>query len=109
MVQSSPGQNDKLIQLLEKQLAQTNEQNKALTKQVEALTEQVRHLTKLLYGSKTEQSKYNVPDGQTSLFDEDDDNSFSCSEHTEEQSQQKITYTVERKIGRASCRERENI
>ncbi|MEB5452732.1 IS66 family transposase [Virgibacillus pantothenticus] len=98
MVPSSPDQNNKLIKLLEEQLAQTNEQNKALTKQVEALTEQVRHLTKLLYGSKTEQSKYNLPDGQTSLFDEDDDDSFSCSEHTEEQSQQMMTYTVERKV-----------
>lgn len=97
MVQPSTDQNDKLIKVLEEQLEQTNEQNKALTKQVEALTEQVRHLTKLLFGSKTEQSKYNLPDGQTSLFDRDNDDSFSCSEHTEDQSQQKIVYTVERK------------
>lgn len=90
MVQTSPDQNDKLIKILEEQLKQSN-------RQIEALTEQVRHLTKLLYGSKTEQSKYNLPDGQTSLFDEDDDDSFNCSEHTEEQSQQKIVYTVERK------------
>lgn len=90
MVQPSPDQNDKLIKLLEEQLKQSN-------RQIEALTEQVRHLTKLLYGSKTEQSKYNLPDGQTSLFDEDDDDSFSGSEHTEDQSQQKIVYTVERK------------
>lgn len=90
MVQSSPNQNDKLIKLLEEQLKHSN-------RQIEALTEQVRHLTKLLYGSKTEQSKYNLPDGQTSLFDEDDDDSFNSSEHTEEQSQQKIVYTVERK------------
>src|SRR5699024_7741780 len=90
MVLSSPNQNDKLIKLLEEQLKHSN-------RQIEALTEQVRHLTKLLYGSKTEQSKYNLPDGQTSLFDEDDDDSFNSSEHTEEQSQQKIVYTVERK------------
>lgn len=90
MVQPSPDQNDKLIKILEEQLKQSN-------RQIEALTEQVRHLTKLLYGSKTEQSKYNSPDGQTSLFDEDDDDSFNCSDHTEEQSQQKIVYTVERK------------
>ncbi len=90
MVQPSPDQNDKLIKILEEQLKQSN-------RQIEALTEQVRHLTKLLYGSKTEQSKYNSPDGQMSLFDEDDDDSFNCSDHTEEQSQQKIVYTVERK------------
>ncbi len=89
-------QNEKLIRLLEEQLALSNQQNKDLSKQIEALTEQVRHLTKLLYGSKTEKSKYNVPDGQGSLFD--DDPSFSESEHTEEQSQQLISYTVVRKI-----------
>lgn len=89
-------QNEKLIRLLEEQLALSNQQNKDLSKQIEALTEQVRHLTKLLYGSKTEKSKYNVPDGQGSLFD--DDPSFSEYEHTEEQSQQLISYTVVRKI-----------
>ncbi|MFD2195326.1 IS66 family transposase, partial [Oceanobacillus bengalensis] len=75
MVHTSYGNNEKLIQLLEKQLAHSNEQNKNLSKkldesskQIEGLTEQIRHLTKLLYGSKTEQSKYNMPDGQTSLF-----------------------------------------
>jgi hypothetical protein len=41
----------------------------------------VRHLTKLLYGSKTEKTKYNALDGQGSLFDEDP--SFSEPEHTE--------------------------
>ncbi|WP_382286011.1 transposase [Heyndrickxia sporothermodurans] len=66
------------------------------TKQIEALTEQIRHLTKLLYGSKSEKSKYNVPDGQGSLFD--DDPAFSEPEHTEEQSQQTISYTVVRKV-----------
>ena len=82
--------------MLEEQLAHSNQQNQELSKQIEALTEQVRHLTKLLYGSKTEKSKYNAPDGQGSLFE--DDPSFSDSEHTEEQSQQTISYTVVRKI-----------
>jgi transposase/uncharacterized coiled-coil protein SlyX len=93
----------KLIRLLEEQLAHSNQQNKDLskkldqsTKQIEALTEQLRHLTKLLYGSKTEKTKYNAPDGQASLFD--DEPSFSETEHTGEQSQQTITYTVVRKI-----------
>uniref|UniRef100_UPI0036D34EBB hypothetical protein n=1 Tax=Heyndrickxia sporothermodurans TaxID=46224 RepID=UPI0036D34EBB len=52
-------------------MAHSNQQNKDLSKQIEALTDQVRHLTKLLYGSKTEKSKYNAPDGQGSLFDDD--------------------------------------
>ena len=65
-------------------------------KQNETLAEQIRQLTKLLYGSKTEKSKYNAPDGQVSLFE--DDPSFNESEHTEEQSQQAISYTVVRKI-----------
>jgi transposase len=87
---------DKIIRLLEEQLAHSNQQNKELSKQIEALTDQVRHLTKLLYGSKTEKSKYNTPDGQTSLFD--DEPSFSEPEHTGEQSQQTISYTVVRKV-----------
>ncbi|WP_313373315.1 hypothetical protein [Lysinibacillus pakistanensis] len=37
-------QNERLIRLLEQQLAQSN-------RQIEALTEQVRQLTKALYGS----------------------------------------------------------
>ncbi len=53
-------------------------------------------ITKLLYGSKTEKSKYQAPDGQVSLFE--DDSSFNDSEHTEEQSQQTCTYTVVRKV-----------
>ncbi|WP_019157281.1 IS66 family transposase [Robertmurraya massiliosenegalensis] len=93
---TNENQYEKLIRVLEEQLAQSNQQNRDLSKQIEALTDQVRHLTKLLYGSKTEKSKYNVPDGQGSLFD--DDPSFSESEHTEEQSQQTILYTVVRKI-----------
>lgn len=95
-------QNEKLIRLLEEQLAHTNQQNQDLSKkldqsskQIEALTQQLQHLTKLLYGSKTEKSKYNTPDGQLSLFE--DDPSFSHPEHTEEQSQQTISYTVVRK------------
>jgi transposase len=87
-------------------LVHTNQQNQELSKKMdrtlkqnEALTQQLQHLTKLLYGSKTEQSKYNAPDGQGSLFDEDDP-SFTDSEHTEEQSQQTISYTVVRKYRR---------
>lgn len=65
-------------------------------KQIEALTEQVRQLTKMLYGSKSEKSKYQAPDGQCSLFKEDP--SFNESEHTEEQSTETVSYTVVRKI-----------
>lgn len=68
-------QNEHIIRLLEKQLAQSN-------RQIEALTEQVRQLTKALYGSKSEKSKYQAPDGQGSLFE--DDPSFSEPEQTEE-------------------------
>lgn len=85
----------KLIQLLEGQLAVANQQNQDLSKQIESLTRQLQNLTKLLYGSKSEKSKYNMPDGQGSLFD--DDPSFNDSEHTEEQSTATITYTVVRK------------
>ncbi|MGY3190401.1 uncharacterized protein (DUF3084 family) [Lysinibacillus sp. TE18511] len=88
--------NEKVIQLLEEQLAYMKNQNKDLSKQIEVLTEQVRQLTKALYGSKTEKSKYQAPDGQGSLFD--DDLSFNESEHTEEQSTATITYTVNRKL-----------
>ncbi|EON73416.1 transposase IS66 [Lysinibacillus sphaericus OT4b.31] len=87
---------EKLIKLLEEQLDYMKQQNKDLSKQIEALTEQVPYLTKLLYGSKTEKSKYTAPDGQGSLFD--DNQSFSDSEHTEEQSTHIISYTVVRKI-----------
>lgn len=90
--------NDKTIELLEEQLAYMKKQNKNLSKQIDILTEQVRQLTKALYGSKTEKSKYQVPDGQCSLFE--DDPSFSDSEHTEEQSTATITYRVVRKINR---------
>ena len=54
---TNENQYEKLIRLLEEQLAHSNQQNKELSKQIEALTDQVRHLTKLLYGSKTEKSK----------------------------------------------------
>lgn len=82
-------QNERLIQLLEQQLAYSNRQNNELTnklelflKQIETLTEQVRQLTKALYGSKSEKSKYQAPDGQGSLFE--DDPSFSEPEQTDE-------------------------
>ena len=88
-------QMEKLIQVLEEQLAHSNQQNQEFSKQIEALTQQVQHLTKMLFGSKTEKSKYQMPDGQGSLFD--DDSSFTEPEHTEEQSQQTISYTVVRK------------
>ncbi|NSL52762.1 IS66 family transposase [Calidifontibacillus erzurumensis] len=87
---------EKVIQLLEEQLTYVKEQNKELSKQIEVLTNQVRHLTKLLYGSKSEKSKYQVPDGQCSLFDDDD--FFYESEHTEEQSTDTVTYTVVRNL-----------
>jgi transposase len=100
---TSENQFERLIRLLEDQLTHSNQQNQELSKKLdqslkqnETLTQQLRHLTKLLYGSKTEKSKYNTPDGQASLFD--DDPSFSESEHTEEQSQQTISYTVVRNI-----------
>ncbi len=96
---------ERVIRLLEEQLTHSNQQNQELSKKLdqslkqnEALTQQLRHLTKLLYGSKTEKSRYNAPEGQASLFD--DDPSFSESEHTEEQSQQTISYTVVRTINK---------
>lgn len=49
--------NDKVVQLLEEQLAFFKQQNSDLTKQIEVLTEQIRQLTKALYGSKSEKSK----------------------------------------------------
>lgn len=97
-------QYEKLIRMLEEQLSHSNQQNRNLskkldhsTKQIEALTEQLRYLTKILYGSKTEKSKYNAP-GQGSLFE--DDPSFNDPEHTGEQSQQTISYTVVQKINK---------
>ncbi|EOW8912845.1 IS66 family transposase [Listeria monocytogenes] len=84
-------QNERIIRLLEQQLAQSN-------RQIEALTEQVRQLTKALYGSKSEKSKYQAPDGQGSLFE--DDPSFSDSEQTEEQSTETISYIVVRNVSK---------
>ena len=90
---NNPSQ-DKLIRLLEEQLAFTKEQNKQLTSQIEVLTEQVRQLTKMIYGSRSEKSKYQAPDGQCSLFE--DDSSFNEPEHTGEQSEDTVTYSVTR-------------
>ena len=86
--QKQEEQNERIIRLLEQQLAQSN-------RQIEALTEQVRQLTKALYGSKSEKSKYQAPDGQVSLFE--DDPSFNEPEHTEEQSTETVSYSVTRK------------
>nr|WP_235617246.1 transposase [Lysinibacillus mangiferihumi] len=95
--------NDKVIELFEEQLTYMKKQNEELSikldqslSQNKALAEQIRQLTKALYGSKSEKSKYQAPDGQGSLFD--DDPSFNESEHTEEQSTATITYTVNRKL-----------
>lgn len=89
--QKQEEQNERIIRLLEEQLAQSN-------RQIEALTEQVRQLTKALYGSKSEKAKYQAPDGQCSLFE--DDPSFSDSEQTEEQSTETVSYTVVRKLSK---------
>lgn len=86
--QKQEEQNERIIRLLEQQLAQSN-------RQIEALTEQVRQLTKALYGSKSEKSKYQAPDGQVSLFE--DDPSFNEHEQTGEQSTETISYSVTRK------------
>ncbi len=94
---------EKVIRLLEEQLAYMKKQNEELSikldqslSQNQVLAEQIRQLTKALYGSKSEKSKYQAPDGQGSLFE--DDPSFSDSEHTEEQSTPTVTYTVVRKL-----------
>lgn len=96
-------QTERLIQLLEQQLAHANQQNHELTtkldqslKQIDVLTEQILQLTNALYGSKSEKSKYQAPDGQCSLFE--DDPSFNDPEQTEEQSTSTVTYTVVRKL-----------
>ena len=77
---------EKVVQLLEEQLAYMKKQNEELSikldrslSQNKALAEQIRQLTKALYGSKSEKSKYQAPDGQGSLFE--DDPSFSEPEH----------------------------
>ncbi|GEK35674.1 IS66 family transposase [Kurthia sibirica] len=96
---------EKVFQLLEDQLAYTKKQNEELSRKLDqslsqnkVLAEQIRQLTKALYGSKTEKAKYQVPDGQGSLFE--DDPLFSDSEQTEEQSAETISYTVIRKLHR---------
>ncbi|MEI3613641.1 hypothetical protein [Pseudogracilibacillus sp. SO30301A] len=43
--------NDKLIEILQRQLEHSNKQNDELQKRIEVLTEQVRHLTNALNGS----------------------------------------------------------
>ncbi|WP_309244864.1 transposase [Bacillus sp. WMMC1349] len=93
--------NEKLIQLLEAQLEHLKQQNKELSKKLDqslkqnhALNEQLRQLTKLLYGHKTE--------NRNIMFPMDKDHYLRMIrllvEHTEEQSQQKISYTVVRKV-----------
>jgi len=98
---SASTSNEKVIQLLEEQITFMKQQNGDLSKQnkdllnrIEVLTEQIHQLTKALYSSKSEKSKYQAPDGQGSLFE--DDLSFSESELTEE-SPETISYTVIRK------------
>ena len=101
MNQVSAEATEKLIQLLEEQLAFMKQQNQELSKKLDAslaqnkyLSEQVRQLTKMIYGSRSEKSKYQAPDGQVSLFE--DDPPFNDSEQTEEQSTETITYIVTR-------------
>ena len=79
-------QSEKLIRLLEEQLAHANEKIKHYCKswikswcQTEFLNQQLQQLTKLLYGSKMEKSKYITPDGQGSLFEDEHPSSFSDS------------------------------
>ncbi|WP_339176084.1 IS66 family transposase [Solibacillus sp. FSL R5-0691] len=96
-------QQERLVQVLEEQLAYMKKQNEELSikldqslAQNKVLSEQIRQLTKALFGSKSEKSKYQAPDGQGSLFE--DDLFFSEPEHTEEQSTDSVTYTVVRKL-----------
>ena len=56
-------QNERLIQLLEEQLANSNKQNQELSAKLDQALSQIHHLTKMLYGSKSEKSKYQAPDG----------------------------------------------
>lgn len=89
-------QTEKLIEMLKEQLTHSNQQNQELSKQIESLTQQVQYLSKQLFGSKSEKGKYNTPEGQGSLFD--DDPSFTEPEQTEEQSTETISYSVVRKL-----------
>lgn len=86
---------EKLIQLLEQQLASANQQNQELSQKLDQALAQIRQLTKALYGSKSEKSKYQAPDGQVSLFE--DDPSFNEPEQTEDQSTETISYSVTRR------------
>ena len=92
---------EKMIQLFEEQLDYLKQQNKNLTKQnhellsqIESLTEQVRQLTNMIFGSRSEKSKYQAPDGQLSLLEEEP--SSNEPEQTEEKSTETVTYTVTR-------------
>ena len=92
---------EKLISLLEEQLTFMKQQNDELSKKLDDslaqnkyLSEQIRQLSKMIYGSRSEKSKYQAPDGQCSLFD--DIPSFNEPEQTEEQSTETVTYTVTR-------------
>ena len=100
--QMSTESTEKLIELLKEQLAFMKQQNRELSQKLDAslaqnkyLSEQVHQLTKMIYGSRSEKSKYQAPDGQVSLFE--DDPSFNDSEQTEEQSTETIQYSVTRK------------
>ena len=80
-------QSDKMVRLLEEQLAffklqnqELSKQNQQLIQQIENLTEQISQLRKMMYGSRSEKSKYQAPDGQCSLFE--DDPSFNEPEQT---------------------------
>lgn len=86
---------EKLIKLLEQQLANAHQQNQELSQKLDQALAQIHQLTKALYGSKSEKSKYQAPDGQVSLFE--DDPSFNEPEQTEEQSTETVSYSVTRK------------
>lgn len=92
---------DKMIQLLEEQLEffklqnqELSKQNQQLIQQIENLTEQISQLRKMMYGARSEKSKYQAPDGQCSLFE--DDPSFNEPEQTGKQSIETVTYSVTR-------------
>lgn len=94
---------ERLVKVLEEQLAYMKKQNEELSLKLDQslaqnkiLSEQIRQLTRALFGSKSEKTKYQAPDGQGSLFE--DDPFFNEPEHTEEQSTDSVTYTVVRKL-----------
>ena len=51
---------EKLIQVLEEQLAHSNQQNQELSKQIESLTQQVQHLTKCYLAPKRRNQNTNA-------------------------------------------------